>query len=270
MAAGRGGDGGRACPVDGRTDPSASSAAWGGGYGARMQGAGNSIELLEARVAALERRVEQLEAGPPRRRADAAAPAGSGRGLQGGGWTAPYRPSTLEVSETWIELHEPSARPQLQRLIRQVVEEEGPVTDRLALDRVRRAWGLRRAGGRVQEAFDQAVRQLLARGLVERVHDALRTPGRELSVVRVPGDDEQTKRAAEDVPLEELVLALEQAARELGSSGEDELTMAVAKLFGWTRRGGSIQERLDAALDRGLSEQRLQRQGERIEAASAA
>jgi len=129
------------------------------------------------------------------------------------------------------------------------VEVEGPVTERLALDRVRRAWGLKRAGGRVQEAFDQSLRQLVSRGLVERVGDALQVPGRELTVVRVPDPgNEETRRGADDVPLVELAAALKAVRSQLGKLADDELTMHVAKLFGWTRRGGAIQERLDAAL----------------------
>lgn len=208
------------------------------------------VEVLVARIEALEARVAALEGGRPARRAGAG---GSGGGslaaIDARSWTQPYEVAALEASDTWIELHEQSARPQLQRLIRQVVEEEGPITDRLALDRVRRAWGLKRAGGRVQEAFDQSVRQLLARGLVERDEDALRVPGSELAAVRVPTDDEATRRGAEDVPLGELALAIGHAARAAGGAVEEgELTMQVARLLGWTRRGGAIQERLEASL----------------------
>jgi hypothetical protein len=205
-------------------------------------------EALESRIAALEARVAALEAGAasPRRSSSGGSSAGE---LDHRGWTEPYEVAELEVSETWIELHEASARPQLQRLIRQVVEVEGPVTDRLVLDRVRRAWGLKRAGGRVHEAFDQAVRQLVARSLVERDADALQAPGTALRSVRVPGDDEATRRGAEDVPLVELASAIEHAVRSVGRPVDvDALTMQVAKLFGWTRRGGAIQERLDAAV----------------------
>lgn len=208
----------------------------------------DDLQSLVDRIGELEARVAALEAAPTTRRAS--PPGGTATGeLDASGWTEPYRPSSPEASETWIELHEPAARPQLQRMIRQVVEEEGPVTERLALDRVRRAWGLRRAGGRVQEAFDQAVRQLVARTLVERDGDALRAPGTSLERVRVPGGDEATRRAADEVPLSELALAATRAAGALGGSVEvDDLTMRVAKLFGWTRRGGAIQERLEAAL----------------------
>lgn len=208
------------------------------------------LQSLVDRIGALEARVAALEASPAPRRAAASAGSGGSAGeLDISGWSEPYRPSAPEASESWIELHEASARPQLQRMIRQVVEEEGPVTERLALDRVRRAWGLRRAGGRVQEAFDQAVRQLVARTLVERDGDALGVPGASLERVRVPGDEEATRRAADEVPLSELALAATRTAGALGGAVEvDDLTMRVAKVFGWTRRGGAIQERLDAAL----------------------
>lgn len=233
------------------------------------------VEQLLERVAQLEQRVEQLEQARPvgggaRRRAGGDVSGGAVPSLEGASWTRPYEPAQLEVSETWIELHEPSARPQLQRLVREVVEVEGPVTDRLVLDRVRRAWGLRRAGGRVQEAFDQSLKQLVARGLVERVGDALVPQGGGEIRVRVPhGEDEATRRGAEDVPLAELALALRHAAEACGgAAAEDELTMAVAKVFGWTRRGGAIQVRLDAALAHAVAQGSVERRDGRIVAAA--
>ncbi len=218
----------------------------------------DQVAALEARIDGLEARIVALEAArsPSRRSSSPGGSAGAGGAaeLDAREWTTPYEVAPLEVSETWIEMHETSARPQLQRLIRQVVEAEGPVTERLVLDRVRRAWGLKRAGGRVQEAFDPAVRQLVARALVERDDDALRMPGTSLVTVRVPTSEEATRRGAEDVPRVELVLAMVRAAHAAGGEVPvDDLTMQVAKLFGWTRRGGAIQERLDAALELAVS-----------------
>lgn len=243
----------------------------------------SSLRRLEARVNELEARIAALEstrvaAPESTRTATRSSGRSEGRGGEGAspaalnaaGWTVPYVVAELEVAETWIELHEPSARPQLQRLLRQVVDEEGPITDRLALDRVRRAWGLRRAGGRVQEAFDQAVRQLLARALVQREGDALVVPGTQVTAVRVPTEDEATRRGAEDVPLVELALALANAARAVGRCDEGDLTMQVAKLLGWTRRGGAIQERLAAALDHAASQGMIERAGGRVRAVDRA
>ena len=227
------------------------------------------LSQLVDRIAALEARVAQLEAGAgTSRRGSRSSGAGSGAGeLDASGWTDPYEAAHLEPADSWIELHEPSARPHLQRMLREVVDVEGPVTERLALDRIRRAWGLRRAGGRVQEAFDQAVRQLVARTVVERDADALRAPGAALERVRVPGSDDDSRRGAEDVPLVELALVLTRAAGELGSVEVDDLTMRVAKLFGWTRRGGAIQERLDAALRLAVERGALQVDGSIVRAA---
>lgn len=227
------------------------------------------VEALEARIATLEARIGALEAagGGGGRRSSGAGSASSSD-VDARDWTTPYVVAELEVAETWIELHETSARPQLQRLIRQVVEEEGPITERLVLDRVRRAWGLKRAGGRVQEAFDQAVRQLVARALVERDDDALRMPGTSLSTVRVPTGEEATRRGAEDVPRVELALAMVRASHAAGGAvAVDDLTMQVAKLFGWTRRGGAIQERLDAALELAASRGDVTIDGGRVSAA---
>ena len=235
----------------------------------------DAVERLEARMMELEVRVAQLEqeragGGSSRRRGTGDGATAGSTALDSASWTHPYEPAQLEVSETWIELHEPSARPQLQRLVRQVVEEEGPITERLVLDRVRRAWGLRRAGGRVQEAFEQSLRQLLARGLVERAGDALVPQGGGEVRVRVPhGEDEATRRGAEDVPLVELALALRHAAQSTGgSAAEDDLTMAVAKVFGWTRRGGAIQVRLDAAVAHAVAHGEIERRDGRLVAAA--
>jgi len=221
------------------------------------------VGSLESRLAALER-VSVVSGSRPRARRSSGSDAPASA-LEGIGWTTRYVPVVLDVPESWIDMHEHSARPQLQRLIRDVVEGEGPITDRLALDRVRRAWGLKRAGGRVQEAFDQALRQLVSRGLIERAGDALIIPGSEFDRVRVPGDDESTKRVAEDVPLVELATAIGRAAEELSGGDENDLTMQVAQLFGWTRRGASIQERLDAALARAVHDGLVRRADGRVD-----
>lgn len=222
----------------------------------------NDISRLVERIESLERKVDDLEKNLANKQVNRASTSSESIALDQldlTAWTQPYAIAVLEVSDTWIELHEQSARPQLQRLIRQVVDEEGPVTEHLIIDRVRRAWGLKRAGGRVQEAFDQAIRQLVARGLAERVEDALVAPNTPTDKVRVPTEDESTKRGAEDVPLVEMVEALaEITKRAPASMAEGDLTMACAKVFGWNRRGGAIQIRLEKALEIALNSGRLQ------------
>lgn len=186
----------------------------------------------------------------------------------GPGWTQSYRVAELSVSETWIEMHEPSARPQLQRLIRETVAAEGPITQALALRRVREAWGLKRAGQRIQQVFDQSVRQLVAAGYLERRGDAVIEQGQELDVVRVPSDDERSRRAADEVPALELELALVRVATDAGALAADELTAVVSRLFGWTRRGAGIQAVLDERLDSLVRGGALEREEDMLRAPS--
>jgi Protein of unknown function (DUF3320) len=227
------------------------------------------IEALEARVQALEAAAAAggagvgaaAPAGSTRRAAPAGTPAGTavaGRGAPA--WTVPYRVAELSVGETWIEMHEPSARPQLHRLIRETVAAEGPITQGLALRRVREAWGLKRAGARVQDVFDQAVRQLVAAGYLVREGGDIREEGQQLRQVRVPAADERTRRAADEIAAAEIELAMERTVAELGPLAADELTAAVSRLFGWTRRGAGIQAALDTRLEALVGSGRLARE----------
>lgn len=177
-------------------------------------------------------------------------------------WAVPYEPALLDAGETWIELHEPSARPQLQRLITQLVNEEGPVTETYVLRRIREAWGIKRAGQRIQQVFEQSLRQLAASRQLERRDGAVlhRVDG-EVEDVRIATDDDQTKRSVDEIPLDEMELALVRVVRDAALIHADDATAKVSRLFGWTRRGTEIQNALDAALSRALKSE-LIRQGD--------
>lgn len=215
------------------------------------------VEIILARVDGLEQRIARLEAAaaasastfthtqPPR-----SASAASSVVVRGRDWTQPYEQVAIEVSDTWIELHEPSARPQLHRIIQEVVGSEGPVTEKYVLRRVREAWGVKRAGARIQQVFEQALRQLAASQKIERrAGDVLIHPGRECDVVRVPDGSEHSQRSVDEVPRDELALCMQRLVEEGGAIDRDELTATTSRMFGWTRRGTEIQAALDAAVD---------------------
>lgn len=209
-----------------------------------------TVRHLEEQVVALQERVSVLEAGASRKRASGASSSQGAAALHAPSWVAAYEIADLDVGETWIEMHEPSARRTLHRVLVETVRAEGPITEELALRRIREAWGMRRAGARIQGVFDQAIRQLVSLSQVHRASGVLSVPGTHDApiLVRVPGADEATRRAVDEIPAAELQRALELAATDLGSPTADELTSAVAKLFGWTRRGTEIQNTLDANL----------------------
>ncbi|MBC7645370.1 MAG: DUF3320 domain-containing protein [Thermoleophilia bacterium] len=231
------------------------------------------VEQLEARVAALEKAPAPATSPSATRNRTISGSSGAGAGgtLAGlaPGWTVPYELATLERADSWIEIHEHSARPHLHRMIREVVETEGPITEALVLRRIREVWGLRRAGARVKDTFDQALRQLSYGGKLDRSADGVITlDGNDVAAVRVPTADEATKRAVDEIPPGELELALLLTARDAGALDADDLTMQVAKTFGWTRRGAEIQATLDARLEALVARGSLTRAGTNIKHAS--
>ncbi len=162
-----------------------------------------------------------------------------------------YHVAQLEPPASWIELHEPSARRDLHRCIIEVLEIEGPAVDAIVVKRVREAWGIKRAGARIQQVFDQAFKALIFNERIVRIGtDALALPDQPIDVVRRPGADPATHRAADEIPACELDAALVEVAGSVGPGASDDvLTQGVARTFGWTRRGTGIQRTLDERID---------------------
>jgi hypothetical protein len=183
------------------------------------------------------------------------------------GWAEPYQVAKLDRPSRWfVEMHDPSGQADLRRLIQQVVLAEGPVSRELVLRRVREAWGVQRAGSRIRGAFDIAIRSLTGQGLlVAQDRDFLMVPGGNPDRVRVPTDDDETRRRIDEVPPAELRAAIEYVVRDAIQAGRDELTQTVARLYGWNRRGNEIGPALERAVTYLLRMKRLEKNGEYLQ-----
>ena len=80
-------------------------------------------------------------------------------------------------------------------------------------------------------------------------HGFLARAGTEIEAVRIPGDDPEARRGAEEIPLAEMQLAVTNLVADAKRVRRDELTFEVARLFGWNRRGPDIAAALDRAVD---------------------
>jgi very-short-patch-repair endonuclease len=178
----------------------------------------------------------------------------------------PTPPSSL-----LLQMHDPAAQADIRRMIEEVVAVEGPVATEVVLRRVREAWQLGRSGARVREAFDRAVSTLKSRGKIatpERGFIAL--PGSDPAWVRVPDRDAPaTRRSVDEVPANELRAAIEHLVEDSVRAGRDELTFAVARLYGWNRRGSEISAALERAVTYLLRMKRLERDGDYLRIATS-
>ncbi|MGA2015209.1 MAG: DUF3320 domain-containing protein, partial [Solirubrobacteraceae bacterium] len=166
-------------------------------------------------------------------------------------WTLPYRVAKPMLQTRRLpEMHLPEAQWQLRQLIEQIITIEGPALDTLVLRRAREAWGVGRAGRRIRDAFDTAVRTLTRNGTITTDRQGfLARTGTEIQSVRIPGGDAEARRGAEEVPLAEMQLAVANLVADAKRVTRDELTFEVARLFGWSRRGPDIAAALDRAVD---------------------
>lgn len=156
-------------------------------------------------------------------------------------WAVPYRVAVPVGPRTTAAMHEGAAQAELQRVILDVVTGEGPIATELTLQRVRECWGMNRAGSRARGAFDAALRSLRRRGFVVGGEGFLALPSQTNSVVRsADASDPATIRTIHEIPPSELNEAVIRFVREVHAISEDELTVRIAAVFGWSRRGSDI------------------------------
>lgn len=161
------------------------------------------------------------------------------------------------------QMHDPGAQAELRRMIEEVVAVEGSISRELLLRRVREAWGVGRAGSRIRDAFDQAIKTLHTRGrLIKPEKGYVMLLDGDQNRVRIPdSEDPATRRSVDEVPSTELRAAIEHVVFDAMQAGRDELTQAVARLYGWNRRGSEIGAALDRAVAYLLRMERLVRDG---------
>lgn len=184
-------------------------------------------------------------------------------------WAEPYRLARLDQVFNAAEMHLPEARSQLRRLIEEVVRQEGPVHEDRVLQAIRKAWGVGRAGHRIKEAFNRAVRDLTRTGLERDVDGFLSTKFSMLRQVRIPSDDPDTQREARHTPQHELRIAIARLVGEAHTIRPDDLSIHVARLFGWRRRGPDVRAALEDAIEALVTAGELVHDGEYVRSAQS-
>ncbi len=173
-------------------------------------------------------------------------------------WAYVYDPPGAPQSpSSGSDFCEPSSRATLVRQIIEVVTASGPIHEVIVLDVVRTSWGIGRAGSRIRDAFDAAVRSAVARGSIDLKGEFLDVPGQDV-VVRVPESDDAQARRVAHVPPAELDLAIINLLRDAGPTDPEHLRTAWARLFGWRRVGADIEVAFDDAVDRLVDRGRIE------------
>ena len=138
------------------------------------------------------------------------------------------------------------------KVILDVIKAEGPISLDLLARRVLLSWGLTR---RTDSAMARMVMLLRAASVqaVERNGRTFIWPATldigSFDSFRVNGDEEDARRAASDIPPEEIAAAARHVLRAQISLPRDELIREVARLLGFQRLGQAVELHVSAGID---------------------
>ncbi|WP_457310064.1 DUF3320 domain-containing protein [Sphingomonas sp. UYAg733] len=138
------------------------------------------------------------------------------------------------------ELHD-APRGILSELAERVVEVEGPVCLDEIVVRIRCAWGLKRAGGRIQTAIEMAVDVSVRMGRLARQGDFLSISGRDIRVRDRSAVISTTLRRCEALPPAEIERAILDIVRTHYGATDDQIALAVSRAFGFKSTSSQLR-----------------------------
>lgn len=164
-------------------------------------------------------------------------------------------------------------RPQYQHSLADnvvaLVSVEGPVLLDVLIERLKEVHGVARAGDNVRGNVLGAVRRAKQSGRVEVVEDdgdvVLRSRGAQLSAFRLPNDGIQ--RSLEEIPREEIALAVTHVVRSQFGMLRERIPSAVANVFGFDRARAPSYDRVREVVDALVEHGQLRLSGPNIYAA---
>ncbi|MCW4047392.1 MAG: DUF3320 domain-containing protein [Candidatus Bathyarchaeota archaeon] len=173
----------------------------------------------------------------------------------------PYRVYPLKTRFSPLdatEFHFPENRRMQSILLEELVNGEGPVHFDYAVQRLASLWGLKRTGPKVVQAVREALNMLLQNRKVQ-VKGSFLWPKELKDVpvrVPVPGVPE-SKRLPEHIPSEEIEKALIFIAKYALGISPESLAIETARVFGFSRMGVKVKERINEVYKRLLWERKL-------------
>ena len=158
-------------------------------------------------------------------------------------WTSEYQTAPECPLPPWVDPGEYGNHLHMVEAIETLVRHEQPIHLAVADERLRTWWNVGRIGSKIRSNIDLAIQ----RAHVVRDGRFLVLPGSDITQVRTPTGG--ATRDVQHVHLDELGMAAVLTIRDVGAVSRAELVLAVARIFGWTRRGALVDQRVNEAID---------------------
>lgn len=153
-----------------------------------------------------------------------------------------YEEAVLQrPSHLMCDLHD-APRGILSALAEEVVQREGPVHIDEVVNRIRDAWGLKRAGGRIQEAVERAIEVSVKVGRVSQDGDFLSRPGHQPKLRDRSATRSSSLRRVDSLPPAEIEVAIMDVVRSNFGATEDQVCTVVSRGLGVKSTSAQLRE----------------------------
>lgn len=171
--------------------------------------------------------------------------------------------SYLNVSD---EFFEPRFESRIIQQIRKVLEVEAPISHNLLSRRILNAWGISRLGVRLNKHLSAIYSRLNLKYTKQNGNRFYWKNGQTpetYGAFRIPGE-EDVKRNPEDIAQKEILNGIIDILTNQISLPKEDLIREVAKLFGYSRLGGNVEQTMKIGIKYGLKSEQLVSQDGRI------
>jgi len=166
-----------------------------------------------------------------------------------------YNPCVLDPMSLGADLfYSPQSTDLILEQIKKVIQQEGPVSRGLLAKRVLQAWGITRMGAKLDQRFTELLSRLMPQtteteGIVFIWPEGVE-PHR-YGIYRVSSDEAQ-RRAAEDLPSEEIAVAVKSILASQISLPQEELVKQVVKTLGYARSGSALDRAVKSGVQKAI------------------
>ena len=186
---------------------------------------------------------------------------GIGRAEASGPETVRYEEAVLtRPSHRHEDLHE-TPTGILSEMVEQVVAIEGPVHSSEVVARIRDAWGLKRAGARIQSAVERAIGVSVRMQRIIADDGFLTLPDQEITVRDRADTNSPSLRRADMLPPQEIAVAMATTIRDNLGATRDEIVQSVSRALGIRSTSAQVKGVILARVDKAIAKGELVEQG---------
>ncbi|MCR9002499.1 DUF3320 domain-containing protein [Rahnella perminowiae] len=149
--------------------------------------------------------------------------------------------------DTRVQIHETPVGI-LAKIVEQIVLVEAPIHMNEVITRIRTAWGLQRAGARIESAVNNAIQIALGNGKIILKNDFLTVNDLNITIRNRQNVLSQTLRKPENISPEEISIGIVATISKSFGATHDELVISISRLLGFKSTSLLLRSNINDAI----------------------